>query len=168
MKPDVRRYDDFLEMFRECECIVVNVCLCFTDRSHDDIRDLYQEIACTLWEAWPSYRGRSDSVTWATRVALNVAGQEIRRRKRRPHFVSMDERVLRRIADEASDEHLQRLYSLIDCLGDDDRKLLFLYLDRRPLREIAAIAGIGEDAVKQRIYRLKQKLNHLNTEKDDE
>ena len=155
-------------MLRQNEGILMKVCLCFTSRSHDDIRDLYQEIACTLWESWSYYHNCGYGTAWALRIALNVAGQEIRKRKHRPLFAEMDENTCRRIADEADDERLQRLYSLIDRLDGDDRKLLFLYLDRHPLREIAEITGISENAVKQRIYRLKRKLHQLNTEDDDE
>ena len=51
MKTDVRRHTEFLEMLRQCEGTLLKVCLYFTDRRRDDIRDLYQEIACTLWES---------------------------------------------------------------------------------------------------------------------
>lgn len=91
MKPDARQHTEFLKMLRHCEGTLVKVCLYFTDRSRDDFRDLYQEIACTLWEAWPTFRGESDLNTWVTRIALNVAGQEIRKRKRLPQFVELDE-----------------------------------------------------------------------------
>jgi len=62
-------------MLRQCEGTLVKVCFYFTGRRRDDFRDLYQEIACNLWEAWPSFRGDSNVNTWVTRIALNVAGQ---------------------------------------------------------------------------------------------
>lgn len=164
MKVDARQHTEFLKMLRHCEGTLIKVCLYFTDRSRDDFRDLYQEIACTLWEAWPTFRGESDLNSWVTRIALNVAGQEIRKRKRLPQFVELDESFYDTLADEATDLRYHRLYDLIDRLDDDDeRKLLFLYLDRKRLREIAEITGTTETAVKQKLYRIKQKLNNLKT-----
>lgn len=154
-------------MLRQCEGTLVKVCFYFTDRRRDDFRDLYQEIACNLWEAWPSFRGDSNVNTWVTRIALNVAGQEIRRRRRLPQFVRFDESFYDTLADEATDSLYQKLYKLIDLLDDDDRKFLYLYLDRKPLREIAAITGYTENNVKQRIYRIKQKLHTLKQQEDD-
>lgn len=168
MKVDARQHTEFLKMLRHCEGTLIKVCLYFTDRSRDDFRDLYQEIACTLWEAWPTFRGESDLNTWVTRIALNVAGQEIRKRKRLPQFVELDESFYDILADEATDLRYHRLYDLIDRLDDDDeRKLLFLYLDRKRLREIAEITGTTETAVKQKLYRIKQKLNDLKTTEDE-
>lgn len=99
MKVDARQHTEFLKMLRHCEGTLMKVCLYFTDRSRDDFRDLYQEIACTLWEAWPTFRGESDLNTWVTRIALNVAGQEIRKRKRLPQFVELDESFYDTLAD---------------------------------------------------------------------
>lgn len=168
MKPDERQHSEFLKMLRHCEGTLIKVCLYFTDRSRDDFRDLYQEIACTLWEAWPTFRGESDLNTWVTRIALNVAGQEIRKRKRLPQFVELDESFYDTLADEATDLRYHRLYDLIDRLDDDDdRKLLFLYIDRHPLREIADITGTTEAAVKQRLYRIRQQLIEIKQQDTD-
>ena len=168
MRVDERQQTEFLKMLRQCEGTLMKVCLYFTDRRRDDFRDLYQEIACTIWEAWPTFRGESDVNTWVTRIALNVAGQEIRKRKRMPQFVELEESFYDTLADEASDLRYHRLYNLIDRLDDDDeRKLLFLYLDRKRLREIAEITGTTESAVKQKLYRIKQKLNDLKASEDE-
>ena len=121
MKVDARQHTEFLKMLRHCEGTLMKVCLYFTDRSRDDFRDLYQEIACTLWEAWPTFRGESDLNTWVTRIALNVAGQEIRKRKRLPQFVELDESFYDTLADEATDLRYHRLYDLIDRLDDGRR-----------------------------------------------
>ena len=52
--------------------------------------------------------------------------------------------------------------------NDDDRKILYLYLDKKRLRDIALTTGISENAVKQRIHRIKQKLIHLNEKKNEQ
>ncbi|MBP9990166.1 MAG: sigma-70 family RNA polymerase sigma factor [Bacteroidales bacterium] len=159
MKHDARQQAEFLQMLRQCEGTLVRVCLFFTDRSDDDFHDLYQDIVCNLWESWPGFRGESALLTWVTRIALNVAGKELHKRKRRQDFVRFDRNIHDTIADEATDLRIQPLYRIIDKLEDDfDRKLLFLYLDRHPLCEIAQMTDLSEAAVKQRLYRIKQQL----------
>ncbi len=130
--------------------------------------DKDQEIVCTLWELWPTFRGESKPSTWVTRIALNVAGQEIRKRKRMPLFVEYDAAIHDILSDEATDLRYHPLYRLIDNLQDDyDRKLLFLYIDRHPLREIADITGTTEAAVKQRLYRIRQQLLEMKQQNTD-
>ncbi len=159
MRHDARQQAEFLQMLRQCEGTLVRVCLFFTDRSDDDFRDLYQDIVCNLWESWPCFRGDSALNTWVSRIALNVAGKELHKRKRRQDFVRLDKNIHDTIADEATDLRVQPLYRIIDKLEDDfDRKLLFLYLDRHTLSEIAQMTDLSEAAVKQRLYRIKQQL----------
>lgn len=168
MKVDTTQKTEFLQMLRQCEGTLAKVCLYFGHRTPETLHDLYQEIVCTLWEAWPSFRGNSNTNTWVMRVALNVAGQEARKRKRMPQFVELDESLFTDLADQATDLRYHQLYTLIDHLdNDDDRKLIFLYLDRHRLREIAEMTGTTEAAVKQKLYRIKQKLCKLKTLVDE-
>ena len=146
-------------MLQQNEGILIKVCICFTGRKREDFQDLYQEIARTLWESWPSFRRESSQSTWVTRNALNVVGDEVRKRRRQPQFVELDKNLYNTIAEEANDTIYNRLYNLISALdNDNERKLLFLYLDHKQLREIAEITGSTEDAIKQKLYRIKQKL----------
>ena len=76
--------------------------------------------------------------------------------------------ICENIAAEIDEDRYQRLYDLINRLDDNnERNLLFLYLDRKRIREIAEITGTTETAVKQKLYRIKQKLNDLKTAEDD-
>ena len=68
------------------------------------------------------------------------------------------------LAMEATDTRYQLLYDLLDKIDASDRKILFLYIDCRQMKEIAEITGLSEQAVKQRIYRIKKKLNALKNE----
>lgn len=155
-------------MLHECEGSIVKVCLYFTRHQQEDFRDLYQEIVCTLWESWPNFRNQSSINTWVFRIAFNVAGQHVRRKRRRPEFVQYDAEYYSALVEESSDPYCQRLYQLIDKLqNEEDRNLLFLYLDRHRLREIAEIYHTTETAVKQRLYRIKQLLQKIEQETDE-
>ncbi|MBO4751234.1 MAG: sigma-70 family RNA polymerase sigma factor [Bacteroidales bacterium] len=170
MRKEEERHKEFLQMLRQCEGTLLKVCFMFSSRRHDDFRDLYQEIAATLWESWPKYKGESSLNTWVTRIALNVALQEKRKQRNRPCFVEFDESFYDTLANEAAEPRFQRLYRLIDRLEDDeDRIIIYFYLDGKRLREISEIMGdISEAAVKQRIYRIKKELMTLKEKEHEE
>lgn len=168
MKNVSRQEQEFMEMLRQCDDILVKVCVCFTNRSREDYRDLYQEIASTLWEAWPTFRGESGVRTWVTRVALNVAGDERRGRKRRPQFVELDESFYDIMEEETTDVCIRRLYELIDGIGNSvDKKILYVYLEHKDMMEVAQITGFSLAATRQRIHRVIKKLN-VQKQKEDE
>ena len=165
---DERTQTEFLKMLRECEGTLIRVCLWFANHGSDECCDLYQEIACTLWEQWPRYRGDGTPYAWAISIALNVAGQSLRRGKRMPQFVEIDETMYDSIAEEVADPCRQRMYALIDRLDNKgDRKLLFLYLDGMTTSDIARLTGLSEAAVRQRIHRIKQRLIEMKGKEDE-
>ena len=169
LKTEKNKQESFLEMLQQNEGILIKVCICFTGRKREDFQDLYQEIARTLWESWPTYRRESSQSTWVTRIALNVVGDEVTKRRRQPQFVELDKNLYNTIAEEANDTIYNRLYNLINALdNDNERKLLFLYLDHKQLREIAEITGTTEEAIKQKLYRIKQKLRNLKETEDEQ
>ena len=59
--PDMidQRESEFMEMLARCERTLFKVCLFYTDRQPDNVRDMYQDIMCNLWQAWPSFRHES-------------------------------------------------------------------------------------------------------------
>lgn len=162
MKSDNTRQNEFVEILLQCRGTLLKVCLHFTRRGHDEMWDLYQDIVAALWESWPGFRGESKPGTWVTGVALKVAATHHRRARRRPDFEALDAAAFDRLADEASDPVFERLYQLIDRLGIDDRALIFLYLDRFTVKEMADITGLSESNIKQRIHRIKLKLITLS------
>lgn len=138
--------------------ILVKVCMQFTDRQPDSIKDLYQEIAINLWESMPSFRGDSSQTTWVYRIAINTAYMELRKRTRQNLFVDLDQQMLESLAEEAQDERTQILYDIIDRLPKNERTIFYLYLDDLSISQIADILGRTEAAVRQKIYRIKNKI----------
>ena len=154
-------------MLQQCEGTLVRVCLYFAHSNRNDFQDLYQEIAYTLWKSWPTFRGESQPNTWVTRVAVNTAVRYFRKRNRMPQFIEVDQTLLENIADKASDDRYQQLYDLIDLIdNDDDRKILYLYLDKLPLSQIAQILGTSTAAVKQKLYRIRIQLKKLKDQEE--
>ena len=139
-------YDEFNHFLQESNKILVEVCLRFTDRQPDNVRDLYQDIVLSLWESWPSFRGESSRTTWVYRIAVNTATSALRRQ------------ATERLAEEVKDERIAILYTIIDRLPVLDRAIFYLYLDNLSNRQIADILGRSERAVKQKIHRIKNKI----------
>lgn len=160
--PTTNEQDAFLRMVAECRGTLYKVCLMFSSRQSEDLRDLYQEVVCRLWEGWGSYSHRSSSATWVYRVAMNTALNWQRSKQRRPTLVSLDALDDQQLADEA--DHAADLYAMADHLTDDEKALLWLYLDGMKLRQIAEVMATTEGAVKKRIQRMKQHLIAISKE----
>lgn len=159
---------EFEQLVRSSRRILYSVCLAFTDRKPDSINDLYMEIVANLWHSWPKFHNESSPATWVYRIALNTAGMELRKRRRWGWLKTypMDESFVASLAEDP-DPRIEELYELIDLLPDEEKKLLFLYLDHLSYAQIAQIAGTSENAVKQHIYRIRQKLIQLHKQEYD-
>ena len=48
-----------MEMLARCERTLFKVCLLYTNWQPDNVRDMYQDIVCNLWQAWPNFRHES-------------------------------------------------------------------------------------------------------------
>lgn len=105
--------------------------------------------------------------TWLCRIAYRLTLDFLKRR--RPLIVSLEDSSVWQtdISDEALDvelssgreERIERLQELMDLLPDEERMLLTLYyFDDLPLAEIAYVTGIGENALANRLYRIRKKL----------
>ena len=46
-----QRESEFMEMLARCERTLFKVCLFYTDRQPDNVRDMYQDIVCNLCES---------------------------------------------------------------------------------------------------------------------
>lgn len=161
MEPD-SQHIAFLEMLRRCDSTIFKVCLMFTDRDPENVKDMYQDIVCTLWESWPSFRGQSKESTWVYRVAFNTAVSQVRHRSLSPMFTRLDDVTYNNLAEESQNSLVERLYELIDRLAPDEKTILLLYLDGIPAREMGLTLGITEAAVNHRIERIKKRLRTLN------
>ena len=65
-------YDEFNHFLQESNKILVEVCLRFTDRQPDNVRDMYQDIVCNFWQAWPNFRHESNENMCETASIISV------------------------------------------------------------------------------------------------
>lgn len=156
-----------MAMVRRNSGIVLKVCLAFSNRRSESIRDLYQDIMYDLCKGYSTFRGESEESTWVYRVALNRALRNRQAKRQRLHFVALTQEIIDRLAliDE-SDPLLERLYGLIDKLEPTDRALILLYLDNCSIRQMAIINGCSENTIKNRISMIRNKLKALNQDEE--
>ncbi len=160
---DSSRLDgDFLALLNEYRGAVHRVCRSYAN-GIDDREELFQEIVCQLWRAFPSYRREAAPITWIYRIALNTAITAIRRRTRRPPHVALEaapEPVSAPAAGSDSGQ-LELLYRAMRKLGEVERGLLMCYLDGLSYREIGEVLGISETNVGARLSRTRARLQEL-------
>lgn len=159
--------EDFIAALKEGNRIIFNICLLYTDRTKESIEDLYQEIAYNLWKAWPNFRNGSSTTTWIYRIALYTALSHIRRRRRSPEFIHLDESVYENLSNDDAISSYDKLFDLFDELNDEEKKLMTLYLDQRPTAEMALILGISDVAARKRLSRLINKLKNKSSHKNE-
>ncbi len=160
----------FEQVVRDHQGMVFRTLLRLTG-SQDNLEDLAQEVFLRLYKALPNFRGESLVTTYLYRIAVNVAQNEWKRRKR-------NDRPLVSISDETSaweerlehpdrnaeqqleerefrlqvDEQLQRLSAV-------ERSVLVLYhQEERSYEQIAESLGIPIGTVRTHLHRGRKKL----------
>jgi RNA polymerase sigma-70 factor (ECF subfamily) len=128
--------------------------------TNEDASDLTQVVFIKAMAALPGYRpGRGPFAAWLFRIARNAATDAHRRRRpavpldvlagtaAEPEAESLDAEVLRR-------ERLRRLQAALSQLDPGKRDLIALrFAAGLSVREIAAVVGKRQEAVKKQLYR---------------
>ena len=130
--------------------------------SPDEAADLTQQVFLKMAEALPRYRERGvPFAAWLFRVARNAAIDHARRHRA---TVSWDSLTQAAAPDDVEAwvldrETRARVGGLLAALSSDERELLSLrFAAGLSSREIAAVVGGSEAAVKKRLTRTIQRL----------
>ena len=153
----------FVALLRDHQRLVHRVARSYA-RGHAEIEDLAQEIAAQAWRAFPSYDSQRRFSTWLYRIALNVAISWLRvEAPRRQRSVSYEAELHEPAVGDETDvgDGGRILGGFIESLGALDRALLLLYLEERPLSEIAEILGLTTTNLTTKINRLKERLSRF-------
>ena len=139
--------------------LIHKVCWSYSN-SPDEREDLFQEIAVRLFSAARNYDPTRKLSTWIYRVALNVAIDFHRKRRRRSRERLGFDGELETASgqDQVVTEQLRELRELLEHQSEVDRALLLLHLDGNSHSEIGEVLGISESNVGTRLSRLKKSL----------
>ena len=72
--------ETFIAMLKENERVIYKVCS-FYASEESPLCDLYQDVVCNLWTAYPKFRGECSISTWIYRIALNTCISGFRKKK---------------------------------------------------------------------------------------
>ncbi len=153
-------HDQFLTLLTANQRPLMKVCWVYTSNTHDR-DDLLQEITSHLWSAFPRYDRSRPFSTWMYRVALNVAIDFQRRKKRWGRTATgLDEGSVPSNDNTDKQEQLDEVRELLQQHNDADRAMLLLHLEGHSYSEIGDVLGISETNVGTRLNRLKSELRH--------
>ncbi|PID93857.1 MAG: RNA polymerase subunit sigma-70 [Bacteroidetes bacterium] len=153
---------EFEKMILENRLLLLRICRFYYARHEKEAReDLYQEIVLNLWKSYPKFvkNPQCKPSTWLYRVALNTALLQ-KRNERKLLYTPLNKEVIHTEEDD-SDPIIKTLYRLVEKLTEEEKHIVYLYLEDLSHQEIAAVLGISVSNVGTKIYRIKQKLKHL-------
>jgi len=150
---------EFVALIEPHQRLIRKVCrtFAFTEADRDD---LFQEVLFQLWRAYPRFEGRSKVTTWMYRIAVNTAVTLLRRTRRLPLEVTLDQLTREPHSAETvpNDDRVAVLDAAIGSLAPVDRALVLLHLDDLSYREMSEILGVSENVVGVRLNRAKARL----------
>ena len=130
--------------------------------------DLVQQIFLELFRGLSRFRGDASFRTFLYRVVVNTAADHLKRRKRRPQSVSIEEIALVPGGDDGPEtraEHRQRLSITLDLLDriKPKKRIAFLLrvVEGLSLEEIAELCQASPATVAQRIRHAHLEIDRL-------
>jgi RNA polymerase sigma factor (sigma-70 family) len=160
----------FEQLVRDHQAMVFRTLLRLTG-SREHIDDLAQDVFLRLYRALPSFRGEALITTYLYRIAVNVAQDEWKRRRRddRSHVSLSDETSAweDRLAhpDRNAEERLeeqefqQSVEQQLQLLSKIERTVLILYhQEERSYEQISYTLGLPIGTVRTHLHRGRKKL----------
>lgn len=170
----------FAELFEHLRPTVFAIALRVAGAN--DAEDVTMQAFLRIWQALPQFEGRSSPQSWAYRIAMNCALDNVRRKKRNVEqslTIQVDENgselsVLETVADERTpppahemenNELRIRVQKAMRKLPDEHRIVLELrYTEEMDYATIARATGVSIGTVMSRLFNAKRKLKRILTE----
>jgi len=140
-------------------------------RNAGEAEEIAQLVFVKVFLSIQSFAGRSSLFSWIHRIAANECYSVLRKRGHEvsfdplddPHGASYDSlRTSKQPGPPCDDLVLERNYlnRLLAALPEQDRQLLLLReVEGLSITELAETAGLSESAVKNRLFRARQRLS---------
>lgn len=147
----------FQDIYKENYPKVTRLCMGYVGGNEDLAKDLAQEVFLKVWQNLKEFRGNSKMETWIYRITVNTCLQELRKRRTlrlQPGLVAQEASV-----ENATENQFTQMYHCIHQLSPENKAIILLELEDVPQQEIASITGIGHQAVRTRIHRIKEQLS---------
>jgi len=160
----------FEQLVRDHQAMVFRTLLRLTG-SREHVDDLAQDVFLRLYRALPSFRGEALITTYLYRIAVNVAQDEWKRRRRdaRSHVSLSDETSAweerlahpdRNAEQQIEEREFQRaVEEQLQLLSQIERTILILYhQEERSYEQISYALGMPIGTVRTHLHRGRKKL----------
>ncbi|MDD4847763.1 MAG: sigma-70 family RNA polymerase sigma factor [Bacteroidales bacterium] len=150
--------------------MVFNIIIHIVHQS-EETEELAQDVFMKVYQALPEFKMEAKFSTWLYRIAYNTAISWTR--KSRPELSAIDAKIIDDYSETtdneleiketeiADEQQRQKMKNAIASLKEDDQLLLNLfYYNELSIKEISETMGIQENAVKVRLFRLRNKIKN--------
>lgn len=147
---------NFIKIVESNQGIIRSLCNAYY-RSHEDQKDVFQDIILQLWKSFETFRGESRISTWIYRVSLNTILTKVRKEKSRIATESIERSELT-FPNAVADDDGELLNIVLESLKGLDKAIVILHLEGYKNKEISQILNITSTNVSTRINRIKLEL----------
>ena len=128
----------------------------------DDINDAIQETMIMAFKSIKKLRNNKFFKTWIIRILINEC-KKIYKRKKSVYLDEIDERTIFDLSSNLNEYEVINdnisFNNILKSLSPDERTILMLYYGNGfTYREIAEVFKVNENVIKQRIFRIKNKI----------
>jgi len=126
----------------------------------DAVEDVLQETFLAVWRGSSTYTPSSRAGAWLWGIARRQAAMWARTHRDEVELVEASKGSEGDLSASAANKlHIQAAMEALGPESGEQRKLFeMLFIEERPVAEIAARLGIPQGAVKSRAYRIRQTL----------
>lgn len=160
----------FEKLVRTYEAPVYRLALRMCGGRAEDAQEVAQEAFLAAWRGLPRFRGQCRFSSWLYKLTANAAVDHLRREKRRPAAVPL-ENAGEPVDPHTPQEELERrelhraVQQALDRLTPEHREVLLLrQMQGLSYQEIGAALSLEEGTVKSRISRAKRQLRTILAE----
>jgi RNA polymerase sigma-70 factor, ECF subfamily len=122
-----------------------------------DVEDVLQETFLAVWKGASSYRPRGTPQAWMWVIARNQAALLLRRRG--PVTAPLEETPHADL--DPAETAIVRADITAALSGPEGRMLRLMYVEDRPVAEVAALLGVPAGTVKSRAHRARRMLRDV-------
>lgn len=134
-------------------------------RNREDAEEIAQDSFIKAFRSLRRFKGRAKFSTWMYKIAYRTALDHLKRRQRQP-YLSQFESTDREYGSNANpstqmeaEEQTKRIIKAVESLSAEVSPLMLLhYFEDLSIREISAITGKSENAVKVNLHRGRKRL----------
>lgn len=159
----IKNKEELLEYIRQKEKFLYAVCLAYTNKSREEVEDLYQEILCRVFEAFKNYKEQGKFFSWFSTIVINTAITYYRYEKKRIKLfnnIKTQQQTLSYDPVNDKDER-DKFYKILDSLDLKDKNIMMLYLEDYSITEIAQMTDNKYTNITTKIHRLKKVLKNI-------